>query len=231
MNQQYIDFLKTKRKYELNSFLKFKKKKKGKPSCVFCKRAVGMNFEIKNNGTVYIAKCGDSKNPCNQKINTRIPKYVILQKRMNELNKELDSLIAELKNFRVRVIYTDVIEKEDIERFEYLKNEIAKSVQELTILKNKIQEYPSKVEDVDIIPPIKPGDYDSYNEHMNKYKNNTRKLESFLLYDYPEKAGITKEGMSFPSESDNIGNVHMEHPLLVSQNSLQIVEDESLNTK
>jgi hypothetical protein len=224
MNQQYIDFLRAKSKYEQNSFSRFKKNKKGKPQCVFCKRSVGMTFEIKENGTVYIAKCGDKKKPCNQTIRTRIPKYINVQKRKDELNEELNELVAELKNFRVRVIYTDVVEKTDVDRFEYLKNEIAKRVRELTILRNQTPTYPSNINNVDIIPDITPGDYESHNRHMNKYLENSHQLESFIIYKYPERISITKGELVVPTEADERGNKEKLTPTLVSQNDLFVVE-------
>lgn len=128
-------YLKAKAKYERN-ILKSKQKKN--PRCVFCKRNVGMVFE--NNGTKYSAKCGDANTPC-QEIKGVLPLVKNTMYIHERNNEELNRIVGEIKSLRLKILYYDEIDKEDVSKFESLKKEFIKRKTENEQLREVEEEF------------------------------------------------------------------------------------------
>jgi hypothetical protein len=107
----YSKYLKLKANYEA-SLLEKKRNK-----CAFCKREVGMKF-IQNKNS-YKAMCGD-KNPC-KTLEFTIPTHINSSYIQEKNDIELNDIIGQIKLLRLKMLYYEEIEKEDIELFEQLK--------------------------------------------------------------------------------------------------------------
>ena len=189
--QEYKDYISLKKQYlsKIRIFIKKKNKNKKinkkKPKCLNCNRNVGMLF--KDNGIHFLAKCGDDKKPCDFSYDFNIPKYTRVSDRKEEVNQELNTILGQLKNMKLRIMYSQEVEKNDAKLFKNLKTNAIKLIKENKILRDSIPIYPNNIEDTGVVP-------DDFFERLEFYKQNKNKLQDYYLFERRPIIDICKSG-------------------------------------
>ena len=204
---KYKKYIKLKTRYNRKLSERFESKKKGKRvkenvQCVNCRSPFGMIFN--DDGVNFEVKCGNTKKPCDvNKYSFILPKYVNVLSRKRKINKELNGILGEIKNMKVRIIYTgdENINKDDIQLFATLKTKALNLIRENKQLRKYMEEnqYHENFEDIDIIPD------DFMHERLEFYETNKMKLRDYYIFKRPNIEVDQKTGnISFPNQKDNI---------------------------
>lgn len=218
--EEYSQFLKLKATYEA-SILEKKKKR-----CAFCKREVGMIFTQKNNK--YKASCGDKK-PC-KSLEFTLPNYVNSSYIQEKNDAELNDIIGEIKMLRLKMLYYEEIEKEDLKTFERLKERFV----QLKLENDKLHEH----EEIFIVPQVQELREQLHEIGSFKEKSKNDRLEALqkqqdLLIAYQEQTGSTyqiyntyeKEEPRRKIEYTNKGEIlkisELTPPILIHKNQIE----------
>lgn len=104
-----------------------------KPKCVNCKRKVGSLFSIKHEDGFrrFIAKCGDPENPCEFKIEFKMPDVVRIDKKYHALLHKLNELQESIVVTKNKVLFGMMDPASAVTQFDELKNEITAYTTEL----------------------------------------------------------------------------------------------------
>jgi hypothetical protein len=142
------DFYKMKDKYEtgfkekyINPLLKAKNSSKRekrmafsklpKPECINCKRPVGTVFSISHDpgefNRKYIAKCGDSNDPCPLNINIIYGTRLTYENETNKYETEIDILKKNIIKEKYNMIFGYIDEQKAIEKFDEFTSELKDS--------------------------------------------------------------------------------------------------------
>jgi hypothetical protein len=199
--EDYKEYIKAKKEYN-KRIIKQIKKKKGKENgrkikikCVNCNRGVGMIFN--EDGITFEAKCGDKKRPCKLNIKATLPKYTRVLERIKEIQKELNTILGELKNIKVRILYTQEVEKDDPKRFNSLKKHAISLLKENRDLHRVIPNYPHKIEEVGVQP-------DKFFDRLKFYEEHKKELQDYYIFDRPKMSQKSNSEFVFADEDDNI---------------------------
>ncbi len=119
---------------------KLKKIKKMKPKCIYCKRPVGSLFYLKDN--TYIAKCGDTNEPCALDIKIYRGKYAFPIYEIDNIIKEISILEKEMIHSKLNAMYKLIPKNEsdfdDIKSKYLLLQKKLSDMIELQVTKNEI---------------------------------------------------------------------------------------------
>jgi len=108
------------------------------PKCLFCNRSVGMIFstEISKNGSkILSAVCGDTLNPCKEKIRISTGKMTSFMNKIREYEDMLNKLKIKVILFKNDLLFGYITEANIKSKFEDLKFRIDKCSLELQIIK------------------------------------------------------------------------------------------------
>lgn len=212
--EEYKEYMRIKKEYNKRLIAKIKKKRtqenprQVRIKCVNCNRAVGMRFN--ENGIDFQVKCGDTKRPCNLNIKAKLPKYTRVLDRIRAIQGELNDILGELKNIKVRIMYTQEVEKRDPKMFNDLKKKAIRLMKEHRELQEARPQYPVKLEDVGVIP----GDFF---DKIKFYEENKRLLQDYYIFERPQMSYDKSGNIEFPPEEENVTTLISNLDLLTTE--------------
>ncbi len=132
-----------------------------KARCVNCKRNVGTFFSIKyvpneddesESYREFIAKCGDSSEPCPLDINLKVYKVVTFEKKMSKIEETINKLKKEIIYEKNKMVFGYKTIEESSEYFSELTTELESNVEYYNSI---LQTYIKKVEDPERVNELK----------------------------------------------------------------------------
>jgi hypothetical protein len=220
LSDEYKEYINAKKEYHSRIIKHIKKKnsKKGeeqqrrrrtKVKCVNCNRNVGMIF--KEDGVSFEAKCGDQERPCNFHIKATLPRYTHIMNRLKEIQRELNDILGELKNIKVRILYTREVEKEDPGAFNSLKSRAIELLKENRDLRRSIPQFPTKLDEIGVQP-------EDFFERVKYYEDHQKELQDYYIFERPKISQDKGGNFEFPSEDDNMSTLISNLEFLVKEN-------------
>jgi hypothetical protein len=122
-----------------------------KPKCIECGRPVGTVF--KKDGRNYIARCGDSKNPCSLDIDLFTGEYTQIADMLSYYERLTEIIKEKIMLDKLKVLFHHITEKEGVELFKTNLDLYTEEKMHMTSLKKEYddlyfdEERQDKVED------------------------------------------------------------------------------------